>query len=69
MAIRKHPVYPTQPEPLRRQLEHLLEDAEPVPIEGEVLAVVERGSHTVAGRLVREGYATTAPRRKGRRGG
>lgn len=49
MAIPNRAVYPTQSSPLRKQVTDLLKAAEPVPIEGEILAVVVPDSNRLKG--------------------
>ena len=49
MAIADRSVYSTQPVPLRQEVEDLLRDADPEPIDGELLALIVPDSNLRSG--------------------
>lgn len=59
MAITDRVVYATQPSPLRNQIGDLLRKAEPVSVEGEILAVIVPDSNLLSGgKVAAEVYRT-----------
>ncbi len=52
MSIANRAVYPTQPAALRQHIEELLREADPEPIEGEIMALIVPDSNRLAGGVV-----------------